>query len=356
MKVLYLPTWNRHSHDLSSDHLLTGLYAVLGYDNVVAFPEGDSMHALRTDTNKITGKTYDISDEPCETCRQCAYDSDFRHPRKNLSDDALIAAVRECNVAIIATQPGDGTMNGLYQFLRDHWPLNKPVVAVDGSDTFGGDSSFYRSLAGRPLAAFFKRELPLGDQSAIPFPLMYPASRVPKQFPPKRHRVFYHASSHGGTGPGLPRTQIERDLRRRFPHGPHGEPPFALEVQLYKDRNENIKPDEYHRRMAESLVGISWNGFPYVQQFDSNRLWENFAFGLAQVSERPRIRIPKEPVDGVHCLYVDTVDEVGPAVEQLMREPEKAAMIAQQGHTWFMQHHTAEARAAYLLNIVCLVA
>jgi hypothetical protein len=336
MRVLYLMSPRAHSHDLGADFLLGGFYATLGIDNVFAVPESDSLHRPRETAE-------------CPVCRECPYDSDQDWPRKG---HTAMDVMDGCDVLCIATQPGDHHMRAHEPLLRA-WPRTKPVIACDLGDAFGvNNGDWYRSLAGRPLTAHFKRELPIGATWALPLPLMYPASRIPQAPVHKLVRVFYHASGHGDTldGAGAVRRQIVDDLRRRMPYGD------TLNVGLHTSRATNLLPVDYHTQMTEALVGISWNGFPYVQNWDCNRVWEQFAYAVCQVIESPRIQIPKPFVDGVHCVYALTPEAVGAAVESLIHEPQRALDIAKAGHAWFAQWHTSEARALYVARLVELLA
>ena len=344
MRVLYLVTRNRHTHDFGVDFLYHGLNAVLGRENVFCWPEADSLHAVADG----------VTDDPCETCLEGPYDSDQNWPRKRHS---LAEAIEVCDLAIIATQAGDTSLveSAMVVGNRPHsfqtlWPKSKPIVAVDTGDNVSDSSAYYRSVAGKPLMAYFKRELPIGAHWAIPMPLSYPAARVPQPFPDLKGGIFYHASLHGAhrqlDTPGTPRSYIANDLALRFRNERS-----ILDCELYSEASKRIQPAEYHARMAGALVGISWNGYPYCANWDNNRFWENFAFALAQVAERPRIQLPHPPVDGVHCVYVDSVDQVGPEAEKLARNPQRAIEMAGAGLRHFLQYHSSERRAQYLLTI-----
>lgn len=340
MKVLYfLPPHTRHSHDYGVDFLYHGLCTVLGAENVYDCPEKASLHAGEH--------------EPCEVCAEQPYDSDQEWPYKghSFADAAAI-----CDVLMLASGPGSAHAQ-MARVVAEHWPRTKPIVAIDYSDSVAGTSgctsveqhwAYYRSIAGGPLAAYFKRELPIGEQWALPLPLSYPASRIPRPMPQKLPILFYHAANHGETGPGIPRVRIATDINYRIPA-------HLRDVQLSGPASERLTPVEYHRRMQTALLGISWNGYPHCWNWDTNRFWEQFAYGLCQIAERPRIRIPHAPEDGVHCLYVDSVDEIGPRVAELFRDLQRALTIAQAGLNHFHTYHSSEARAAYVLNTLRLV-
>lgn len=172
--------------------------------------------------------------------------------------------------------------------------------------------------------------------------MCYPTERCTVVPSESRRGVFYHATDHGGGAPGIPRRKIVADILRDIPDA---------DVQLYPGQAKGTRPspEDYHKRMAQSLIGVSWNG---AVNWDNNRFWENFAYGLAQVAERPRIQIPHEPIHGIDCLYVDTPEEVAPAVLWLHKNPEAALRIARNGHAHFLRRHSSEMRARYVLDAI----
>lgn len=326
MKVLYLVCCSGHPHCYGSDNLCTGLYNVLGADNVFDWPEKPCMHLA-------TGKDRD----------NCNIDSDAWLPSKGaLSIGDIIPQV---DLAIIACQPDDEPSINRIRVACRLLPPSVPIACVDMTDHVRDFSEFFTDVAGRPLVAYFKRELPLGATWGTPLPLSYPESRTPAEFPVKQPLVFYHATHHGKQPWGLPRIMIAEQLRKLLP-------PEQLDVCLYpgQEKGSRPSPEEYHARMSRALVGLSWNGYPYVQNWDTNRFWESFAYGLCLVAERPRIQIPHEPEHAWHCWYVDSAEEIPETVVALMRTPELAEKVGLRGREHFLKYHTSEARVRYVLQ------
>jgi hypothetical protein len=325
VRVLYLAGSGLHGHDYGNAFLFDGLVSVLGYHNVIDWP---------------ANPTYHLGD-PAER-DACSLDSDLFYPTRPAPESV------EYDLVVIAIHTAEvrHTVRALPKY------DTTPIVAVDYSDHVGNQRGLYEACAGRPLAAYFKRELPLGANWGYPLPLCYPASRVPTPMPSKALRVFYHATAHGFDGPGRPRMQIVEGLQAAVGRGEITRE--QLDCGLYRGQEKGTRPspEEYHARMAEALVGISWNGHPYVTQWDNNRFWEQFAYGLCQVAEAPRIQIPEAPEDGVHCFYVQRSERVADVALWLMDREDRARQIAAAGHAHFLRHHTSEARARYLLDIV----
>lgn len=362
MRLLYIGSQQQHSHCYGGDFLYAGFCELLGPANVYAWPEQETLHAGPRGV--------------CELCKH-GYDSVQAWPRK---DHSLEEAIRVCDVAILACQPGDHTvrppahlvenadafdgtgrrrapqhwadMDANLMHFRQHWPESKPVAVVDMSDSVPGLEGslsvqdlrgFYAHALGQRLtmARWFKRELPLRHRWATPCPLSYPASRVPRGQVTKYSRVFYHAAAHPDTpdSPGAPRRQIVNDLRAQIA-------PELLDVRLYESASERPSPSVYHARMTGASIAVSWNG---AVAWDCNRFWEAFAFGCAVVAERPRIEIPNMPEDAAHCVYVDSPGDMVVAVQELLARPDAARAMALRGHQHFLRYHTSEKRAAYVL-------
>lgn len=345
-RVLYLVADGPHAHCYGTDYLLAGFYNVLGFDNVFDWPEKENVHlpniAARDD---------------------CQIASDACYLRKNLP---LADILPQVDVAIL-TAPAP-QLSHVCRAL----PSSVPIVAVDGSDYVGSMRQPYEQIAGRPLAAYFKRELALGESYALPLPLSYPASLVPVPMPEKRHGVFYHATYHGGGAPGLPRIAIAEALgatwaawvdeptRSRRADAAYGIG-HAQRVLWRSSENTSIlltpgqakgtraEPEAYHAEMARWTIGIHFN---CAQNWDANRWGENFAYGLCQVAERPRIQILHQPEDGKHCIYVDRPEQVAPAVLELLNDEPRAREIAQAGHAHFLRYHSSERRAEHILSVV----
>ena len=319
MKILYLVADGPHAHDYGADNLYAGFCTILGYQNVLDVPEKGALHDGRD---------------------ECEIDSDQGRDRKG---HTMEEAVDQATIAFIAMHPG-----GDAQLARDackRLPVSVPIAALDFSDQLGSCREWYENVAGRRVVAYFKRELPLNEHWAIPCPLSYPGNRSPEKLPQKNwQKVFYHATDHGGGSPGIPRRVFVERLREIVDEK-------HLDVNLYpgQARGTRPDPDDYHKKMLNAGIGFAWNGAP---NFDNNRIWENFAFGLANVLERPRIQIPNMPQDQQHCYYVDSPIAGANTVQQLVKNHILAKQIGMAGHEWFRRFHTSEARATYVLEHV----
>lgn len=329
MKVLVLVNGAKCAHDYGSAYIIDGLRTVCGADNVFDFPQPPCLHL-----------------KPGEPRDGCNIDSDAWWPMKSLN--TLSDVLAGVDVVLIGFGPGVDAMSAYTAGNICNKALpTVPVGVLDMSDQVVDLRGWYAQFLKRPFV-YFKRELPLGANWGHPCPLTYPSWKAweylgSKEWADKTNKltVFYHATDHGGGPPGVPRRQIVDALRRM------AQPP-SLDVMLTPSQENRLSPEAYHERMASALIGIAWNGAP---NWDNNRAWENFAFGLCQVMERPRIQIPHPPVHLEHACLVDSPAEVAPMVRMLLSEG-TALDVAQEGHAWFLAHHAADRRAQYILDTI----
>jgi len=319
MKVVVLVNGAHCSHCYGTDNLITGLYSLLGAENVFDWPEKPCLHLA-----------------PQQDRDDCNISSDNWLPSKG--DLRWEDVCKDVDLAIIAT--GVGGADRACALACRALPRGTVIAAVDASDSLANHAEYFREVAGRPVT-YFKRELPLGERWAIPFPLSFPACRV-RENRDRMMKIFYHATDHNGGAPGVPRRQIVNSLRDQLPDS-------FLDVKLYPGQAKGTRPspEEYHERMSRCMIGISWNG---AANWDSNRFWENFAYGLCCVAETPRIEIPYPFIDGQHCFYANTPDGVARLAVELTQFPDAAMQVAHAGHLHWKQHHSSEARARYLIE------
>lgn len=333
MKILYLVSSHAHAHDYGLDFIYDGLRELHGED-VVDWPEKPCLHLG-------VGQQRD----------ECQIDSDQWWPSRDerLGGEHDIRDLgRDAELVILAHSLEDPDANArVNRVLRENVLATTPVLALDMGDQVRDRRPEYEQVAARSVI-YAKRELPIGADWGIPCPMTYPASRVPSPMPAKFPRVVYHATHHGTEAPSVPRLAIV-DALRRHPRIPR----TSLDVMLYPSQRDRPTPEEYHAKMASGLVGISWNG---AENWDANRHWESFAFGLCLIAERPRIQIPNPYQHLRHVFYVDHPEQVADVAATLLNAPGWALSIAAAGHQHFMQHHCSRARAAYLLEQVARVA
>ncbi len=326
MRILALVSSGPHSHDYGCDFLLDGFREACGADNVVDWPPKPCLHL-----------------QPGRPRDECNIDSDAWWPVPEAASQPIGDLVTWADLVVLAMSLEDAHACEQSLIVCHFVPETTPIIGLDYHDSVMDRRSSYERIARRPVL-YFRRELPIGADWGFPCPMTYPASRVPDPMPQKFPRVVYHATHHGDQPPGVPRFTIVNGLRRHLQI-----PRTALDVALYPSQQNRPSPEAYHDKMARGLIGIHWNG---AANYCANRLWENFAFGLCNVIERPRIQIPNVPEHLKHCYYVDRPEDVAPAVAMLLNAPKWALSIAESGHQHFLKYHCSRARAQYVLDTV----
>lgn len=325
MKVLALVSSGTHAHDYGCDYLLDGFREVAGPENVIDWPPKPCLHI-----------------PPGEPRDACNIDSDAWWPVPAAAHLPIEELVADAEIIFLTMSLEDHGACERASVVCGQVSRETSIVALDMHDSICDRRTAYEAIVGRSVL-YFRRELPIGATWGFPCPMTYPASRVPSPMPDKFPRIVYHATHHGEHPPGIPRRAIVNGLlRSRIPR-------TLLDVALYPSQQNRPSPEAYHAKLAAGLIGISWNGAP---NWDTNRFWENFAYGLCQIAERPRIQIPNPPEHQVHAFYVDYPGHVAPIAEMLLKDHGRALDIARRGHAHFLEHHCSRARAQYVLDTV----
>lgn len=328
MNILFLMGSGPHPHDYGVDFLYDGLCTELGVEAVWDWPVKPTLHLAAEDQRDA-----------------CGLDSDQAWPLRANHEVDIADLARAADVVLLGVPPDIHALERAATAAR-LIPAETPVVVYDASDAVRDLRPLYADVIGGRAALYCKRELPLGADWGRPLPLCYPARRAPSPLPPKFPRVFYHATSHMHDGrvgpPGLPRVRIVNEIRALVP-------PTQRNVELFPSQQGRPTPEAYHAEMARALVGVSWNG---AENWDCNRFWEHFAFGVCQVAETPRIQMPFPPQHMEHCLYAAAPEQVARAVGLMLSHPQWAADIAAKGRAHFHAHHSSVARARQLLGYI----
>jgi len=205
-----------------------------------------------------------------------------------------------------------------------------PVVAYDPWDDGSASAELAKKyLAGRPLAAYFKREmlacLDYGP-NAYPLPFGYPDRHVPQNVElTKPNDLFWAGKRLFGTRP------LYLDY---------------LKAHLAYPWDRVYSQEEYKRALTQAKIGLSFFGFG----FDTVRYWELAAHGCMLLAERPLIRIPFDFIDGQSAVFFNDLPELEHQLAYYLARPIEATEIAQAGHAHFRRYHTTSARARQFLG------
>lgn len=227
----------------------------------------------------------------------------------------------------------------VHQLVNKYGETSKFVV-VDGNDNPTNSRGQATAATRGRLLAYFKRELPIGAEWAIPLPFTYSETRVPLLDWGTKSGCAYYATSHGSRA--LSRIRIAEDLKQ-LPD---------TDVMLFIAQTKRPSPEQLHEKLARALVGVHWNPFGVgtPHGWDANRFWENCAYGLVTVGQYPFIQIPHPFTDGENVVWIDSPEEVGPAAKALLDDRPRALKMAQAAHDHFLKFHSAICRATYLLG------
>lgn len=295
--------------DYAADYLASGFVAA-GHE-VIDFPRKPSLH---------------IGDaEP-------RFDCDLDLPEHALSavDVAQCLAAREFDLIVVPTLRGlvrgqllAWNRVGLLERNRDI------IVAYDGEDHPHNTRPVFTACLGEDPAAYFKRELPLGENWAIPLPFGYPAERVVSSKSPNGG-VAYTAHVWDWCGPDSMRVQLRQLLGR-----------LALDCGGYWIPTERLSVAEDHRFHRLSLIAVS----PAGQGSLSNRHLQCIADGCCPVIEQPSVQWPNAPQDHIECRYFKSATECVDIVDDLLNEPERARDMARAAQVNLLKFHSTRHRA-----------
>lgn len=330
MRVLMAMPDAVHGHNYLGDYLVAGFRALLGPHNVYDIPEAPWLHL-----------------DSIEARDECVLDCDATWPRHYVTTAQAHDHLRSGWFDLIVVTDAFTSLAAL----AVHNVRHVPVVFVDGDDRAKNHLQEANNAAQNESVEYFKRELPLDAMWAYPCPMTYPEEKVRVVTADNRDgreaRLVYHTVAYG---PGAPRDRIVASL---------ADQPWADVSANRLERWERLTPEAVHDRMAKALVSCHWNPpFDPVTDhagqsgWDANRFWENCAMGVVTIAQRPFIRFPAgtEFTDGENVVWVDRPEDVAPAAQALIDDPDRARAMAVAAQRWFLDHHCARERAKYILR------
>ena len=106
--------------------------------------------------------------------------------------------------------------------------------------------------------------------------------------------------------------------------------------------------DQYLKQINNSRACISIPG----GGFDTLRFWEILAQGSLLISKRISIVIPNAPVEGIHYLAFDTLQELKQVISFVLTNPKTVDRIRWRGYNHALRYHTSQARQSYFLQTI----
>lgn len=305
------------SADYSADYLVHGACELLGSQSVIDWPRKPSIHwgnaEPEFDCNVTLNTAIQSQDEVEQSLRDGSYDL------------VVVPTLRGC------------VPQRLY-FWRELLRRNADrLVYVDGEDSANDTLPVLIDLLGFKPAAYFKREMPLGEDWATPLPFGYPAERVVSvDAYPRVNAGIYSAFLWGWVGEGL-RRKLADALSEVTVTDLNGFAVIATDVAA-----ERHSVPQEHRAAQMSLLAVSPSG----QGYGCNRHLSIIADGCCPIIERPWRQWPDAPRDGIECLYFQSEVDCVDIVQELLTEPERATEMAKAAQAWLLAGHTTKHRAA----------
>lgn len=127
---------------------------------------------------------------------------------------------------------------------------------------------------------------------------------------------------------------------------------YGAEVnRLFVEKRPNtmdsfIRKNEYFRIMAQSKVCINLRGGAECGK--ALRFYEIPYVGSYMLSQRDNARQVYPFIDGVHCDYFSSIEELDQKIESALINDVRREEIAAAGHEHAMKYHTARARVDYI--------
>ncbi len=356
MRVLYLTD---PQLDYLADQLFTGLWKILGRENVIDYPYKPAYH-----------------DPSCKAWYLPQYTTSLFE--KNTVLGLLREKAFDLTVLSAPRRNVIGTVRGL--MVNAKLP---PVVLVDGEDD---DRLRWNTFEELGCGLYFKREFRDRSQQGLEawrynwdssfdnprfqsrvFPL--PFSAILETIPHTDVSDKDVDVSFFGRASNKKRIEAVNILKKasgiRFEGGYYFEPSdrksklvgrtmARLMTKITGDsylseseRGERLSPGEYYSLLARSKMALSVRG----GGFDTPRYWEIVASRRLLVSEEPDINIPFNFEHGKHAVFCRSdLSDLEPLVRHYLREEEEREAIVREGYAHLLKYHTCERRAEYFLD------
>jgi hypothetical protein len=300
--------------DFGQDTLYDGLCRVLGENNVIEYPHRPTLHGAR-------GGRY--GQYPCMFDYKAQMtDAEKIELLKSGGFERIFVA---CTSTRDFTREQDGNTYNYFNGILEEASKKTPVYLIDMGDTKGTNESLRRKLDAK---LYFKREYAGNlDFQAIPFNFSYSESYIPN-IDTKRDIPLFWAGKFA-------------HYRRRFLE-------VANEVLGIDMSNYGFSQDDYKEQLLRSKIGLSLRGYG----FDTVRYYEVPAHGALLFSQKPKIRIENDFIDGENAVFFYEPEDMREKLKYLLEHDDYVDSIRLKGHEWLKKYHTSEVRARQLLEYI----
>ena len=339
MKVLYV---DHPEADFLAAQIYMGLCRVLGAENVIDYPYKATYHG---DVHRYASPyTTDPGTTPWSRWEQggdgltTPFDWMEPQPGRRVTRDEVLGMIGLGEIAIvIVASPRAYNVPAAEDLIRASGKLMPPVVLIDGEDY----TTIRYDIAERlGVRTYFKRELVAESEQVE----VYHAEKArigallrvePLPLAPVRVMEWTHTTVDvvllgGGNCPG-------------------GKEPYEAVVRAVTDSYilGHVPFDRFLSAVSSARIAVALRGHSQ----DSLRSWEMLACEgpLVAVHRHTLIR-PHPFLDGVHVADFGSPSELEAVLRKYLADEPRRASIAHRGHVNLLEHHTAEARARYLLE------
>lgn len=335
---------SRKGSDFTLDALWSGLINILGNEMVIDWPANDKH---REGIPTITG---DVERDYGAERRGMCYTQFGQWMRRYTRDD-LIKLIHENQIGLVIV---DEREESYMEYLKLPLKYTKiPVIVVAGHDRFWNQNASnpwhqLRKFYGDNLKSLFidnwRQEY---DHLQNTYPMAY-STNFDHLWEHEQRQSFLNDKKYDiffmGYNSDPNRVKIIEQLRKRFRNDNN-----KLFVETRPNTMESFLPKkEYFKFMAQSRVCINLNGAAECKK--TLRFYEIPYVGSYMISQRDSARQINPLLDGVHCNYFSSIDELFDRIDWALSHPEERENIARNGHRMAMQFNTNVARANYVLS------
>ena len=323
-RILFI---NSRESDYLQDLTYSGLVKVLGVENVMDYPWNPNYHIKRSNYPKNLGYT------PHTLFTSLVSKFSF----KTTYDAVIVGSAKPDCFAV-------------YQNIIREIPSSTPVIFIDGGDfsDIGGDLSrlkaphlFNESVAKRPFDLIFKRECLIDKDypaTVIPFPFSFNFSRIDTI---TTANEFKYDVSFWAVESDPIRTGALSILENEFDCRENG----TIRNQIFKKYKR--KGLRYLEELSLCKIVLNFRGVGW----DTLRYWETPATGRFMISQKPRIMIPDNFIEGQEIVFCkDDLSDLVELCEYYLIHEEERETIAQNALELAKNKHSDIARANYLLK------
>ncbi len=252
---------------------------------------------------------------------------------RHWSDDEVFNRIDEFDLVILAA-PRRLNREALERLIpRVGRGALRRLVMIDGEDH---SVVSHEHIARFAPAVYFKRELfvigQVGSTRVLPCSQVAPWDVLPVTPPPRDHPRTIDVVFLGGQ------------------NCPGGKAPFAAAVHRVTSNclTGYVAYSEFLEALASARIAISIRG----HGTESGRFWEILAAeGTMLFADRqPILRGDHPLVDGVHCAYFDSPEELERKLRVYLTDEVLRRAVATNGYAHLRAHHTTRARARDILR------